>query len=116
MSKLVLQVEFLTSLEVVETTNSNIRTLYRVFLLVYNLSMEIFTVTIKGYDIDMTFNEGYLAYTFQRLNKKTKQNESFGIKVKPLSTDPIDLVAASCSLIINAYETIEVLDSKKKKV
>lgn len=74
--------------------------------------MEIFTVTIKGYDIDMTFNEGFMAYTFQRENPETKEKESFGIKVKPLSTEPIDLIAASSQLIINAYETIEALDNK----
>lgn len=72
--------------------------------------MQIYSFQIKGYDVDMTFNEGFVAYTFQRENPETKEKESFGIKVKPPSTDPIDMFAAAVQLVINAYDTIEALD------
>lgn len=76
--------------------------------------MDIFSFEIKGYQVDMTFREGYLAYTFQRKNKETGEMESFGIKVQPPSGEPMDLIAAAVQLTINAYETIAVLDKRKR--
>lgn len=77
--------------------------------------VQIYSFEFKGYDIDMTFNEGFVAYTFQRLNKKTKEMESFGYKTKPPSHEPIDMFVAATLLVMNAVETIEGLDKPKRK-
>lgn len=74
--------------------------------------MEIYSFPVKGYDVDMTLREGFLAYTFQRKNPKTKENESFGHKIK-VGTEPMELVSAASLLVINAYDSIEALDKKK---
>lgn len=112
-----LQEESLMSLEEEETTNFVYTQcpLAWAFVLGYNLLMQIYSFQIKDYDVDMTFNEGFVAYTFQRMNKKTKEMESYGIKVQPPSNDPIDMFAAAVQLTINAYETIEALDKPKRK-
>jgi hypothetical protein len=72
--------------------------------------MEIYTFPVKGYDIDMTLNDGFLAYTFQRKNPITNEIESFGHKINVKDADSIGLVSAASLLVVNAFESIEGLD------
>lgn len=76
---------------------------------------DIYSFQIGKYTVDMTLREGFLAYVFQRINKKTKMIEHFGQKIKIENNDPMTLVSASSLLIINAYETINLLDKPKRK-
>ncbi len=71
--------------------------------------MKIYTFTIKGRDVEMTFRKGNLAYTFERDGK------TYGYKVELKNKKTMDIVAATSLLIINAIETIELLDANENK-
>ena len=65
--------------------------------------MNILTFTYKGQDIDVTVNNGFVAYSF------IQDGQSYGAKVKLPSRKTQDVVAITSNLIINAIETYEEL-------
>jgi len=65
--------------------------------------MKISTFTHKGTDIEVTLNNGYLAYSFD-----LKGPHGFKIQLKKRAAQ-MDIVNATSLLIINAIETIEAL-------
>ena len=69
--------------------------------------MKISTFTFKGFDIDVTYNNGYVAYTF------VHEGETYGGKVKPDSKKHIDLISASFNLFINVIETHQAICKQK---
>lgn len=66
--------------------------------------MKIHTFTLKEKDIDITFNNGFLACTFKDGDK------SYGQKVKPKSRAVMEVASATFLLLENALETIEALN------
>lgn len=64
---------------------------------------KISTFTYKDKDIDMLYQNGNLAYTFEHEGKQ------YGYKVEVPSKSVIDIASTSFLLFINAVETIEVL-------
>ncbi len=74
--------------------------------------MQISQFQFKDVDVDVTFHNGYIAYTFE------KNGETFGGKVKPPSRKHIDLISYAFNLALNLLETQEALcksKSSKKK-
>ena len=70
--------------------------------------MKISTFTFKGQDIDMTYQNGFLAYSFKQ------GEETYGTKVRPLSRSVLDSASATFQLLINAIETMESLNENKR--
>lgn len=64
-------------------------------------SMTISQFTYKDATFDVTFNNGYIAYTFEHNGKR------YGIKLKPASKKTIDVASAAFNLALNAIETYE---------
>jgi hypothetical protein len=69
--------------------------------------MNILTFTYKGQDIDVTVNNGFVAYSF------IQGGQSYGAKVQLPSRKTQDVVAITSNLIINAIETKEALCKQK---
>lgn len=69
---------------------------------------KINTFTLKGIDIDVLFNNGFLGYTF------TYKGASYGQKVKVRSRKVVDITAATFLLIENALSTYEKLTNENK--
>lgn len=65
--------------------------------------MKISTFTYKGIDIEVTFNNGFLAYSFE-----LEGAHGYKMAVKPRATK-MEIVNATALLIINAIETIETI-------
>ena len=65
--------------------------------------MKIHTFTLRGKDIDVTHNNGFLAYTFKENDKH------YGQKIKLPSKSIMDVASATFLLIENALETIEAV-------
>lgn len=82
------------------------QTLAVFFYLRYNIIMEIYTITINGLSVDLTFNNGSLAYTFEY------NGERFGNAVKLESDSSEHLITATAVLVSNAYDSITNLISK----
>lgn len=64
---------------------------------------KISTFILKGQSIDMLYNNGKLAYTFEFGGK------SYGQKVEVKSRSIIDIASAAFLLLENALETIEAV-------
>lgn len=67
--------------------------------------MNISTFTIDGLDVDMTFQNGAIAYTFE------KDGKNYGYKIDLPSKKVMDVVAATVLLLTNALETKAAVDS-----
>lgn len=67
---------------------------------------KISTFTFKGRDIDMLYDKGNLAYTFEYEGKQ------YGYKVEVPSKSVIDIASAAFLLFTNAVETLEVLEKQ----
>ena len=70
--------------------------------------MKIHTFTLKGKDIDVTHNNGFLAYTFKEGEKH------YGQKIKLASKSIMDVASATFLLLENAIETIEAIKQNDK--
>lgn len=66
--------------------------------------MNIHTFTLKGKDIEVTYNNGFLAYTFMF------NDQPYGQKMKPESKKVLDIASCTYLLLINALETMEQLE------
>jgi hypothetical protein len=64
---------------------------------------KISTFTLKGQQVDMLYNKGKLAYTFEY------EGKSYGQKVEVASRSVIDIASATFLLLENALETIEAV-------
>jgi len=69
---------------------------------------KINTFTLKGIEIDILFNNGFLGYTF------TLKGKTYGQKVKIKSRKVADITAATFLLIENALSTYENLTNENK--
>lgn len=69
----------------------------------------IYTFSWKDQDIDLTYRNGHLAYTF------LKGKESYGIKVKVKSRSVMDIAGATFQLLTNAIETIDKLNEPSRE-
>lgn len=69
--------------------------------------MKISTFTYKGQDIEVTLNNGFLAYTLSFDGKE------YGAKVKLPSRKTKDVVDHTFNLLLNAIETYEQLNKNK---
>lgn len=65
--------------------------------------MHISTFTLNGLDIEMTYHNKSIAYTF------TKDGQPYGYKIELPSRKVMDIVAATSLLLINALETRDAL-------
>lgn len=68
---------------------------------------KINTVTFLGKDIDILFQNGFLAYSFSH------NGETYGNKVKLASKSVIDITSATALLLINAHDSIIELTKPK---
>jgi len=68
--------------------------------------MKINTFTLKGKDIEMIFNNGFLAYSFKHDDKPYSQ------KIKIESRSVMSISAVTFLLLENALATIEKLHDK----
>ena len=66
--------------------------------------MKISTFTLKDKEIEFTYANGFLAYTFQSKGK------SFGYKLKPESKGIMHVASATFLLLVNCLETIEAVE------
>lgn len=64
---------------------------------------KVFTFTHKGQDIDVLYNKGKIAYTFEVAGKK------YGGAVKVEGRKQQDLINATFALLINYLETKEAI-------
>jgi len=64
---------------------------------------KINTLSLRGIDIDIFYNNGFIAYSFM------KDGKSYGQKVKLPSKKVIDISASTFLLFENALETYESL-------
>ncbi len=64
---------------------------------------KISTFTYKGKDIDMLYQKGNIAYTFEHDGKQ------YGYKVKLPSKSVMDVASTTFLLLTNAIETLEAL-------
>jgi len=64
---------------------------------------KISTFELRGQSVDMLYNNGKLAYTFEFNGK------SYGAKVEVASRSVIDIASATFLLLTNALETIEAV-------
>lgn len=69
--------------------------------------MQISTFTYKGQDIEVTLNNGFLAYAL------SYNGQSYGAKVKLPSRKTKDVVDHTFNLLLNAIETYEQLNENK---
>lgn len=69
--------------------------------------MQISQFQFKDTDVDITYQNGYIAYTFD------KEGETYGGKVKPPSKKHMDLISYTFNLAINLLETHEELCKPK---
>lgn len=74
------------------------------------MNNQISTFTLKERDIDVTFRNGKLAYTFQHAGK------NYGGAVNLDSKKQIDIINATFLLLINALETIEALNNEQPTI
>lgn len=68
--------------------------------------MEIYTIIINGQSVDITLNNGLLAYTFEY------NGERFGNAVKLESETSEHIITATAVLVSNAYDSITNLINK----
>jgi hypothetical protein len=68
--------------------------------------MEIYTITINGQEVDMTLNNGSLAYTFEYDGKR------YGNAVKLENDSSEHLIVSTAVLVSNAYDSITNLITK----
>ena len=68
--------------------------------------MKINTFTLKGKEIEMTFNNSFLAYSF------VHEGQTYGQKVKLESKAVMNVSAVTFLLVENALATIEKLNDK----
>lgn len=61
----------------------------------------------QGFDIDILFKNGKIAYTF------VYEGQNYGIGVRPESKKTADIAAACLLLLINAAETYKELSKDK---
>jgi hypothetical protein len=61
--------------------------------------MKISTITIGDFDIEITYNKGKLAYTFEY------DGQSYGQATKLESKDVLTIASTVAVLIVNAIET-----------
>jgi len=66
--------------------------------------MQISTFTLNGLDIDVTYHNKSVAYTFERNGKH------YGYKINLESKKIMDIVAATSLLLISALETKEAVE------
>jgi hypothetical protein len=64
---------------------------------------KISTFTLNGHDIDMLYNQGKLAYTFEH------EGKSYGQKVEVPSRSILDIASATFVLFQSALETLEAV-------
>lgn len=76
--------------------------------------MDIYSFEFKGLTIELTLREGNIAYTFQRLHKESGEERSYGYKIKLEDESPTTVMSATALLVMNAVETIELLDQNEK--
>ena len=69
--------------------------------------MKISTFTYKGIDVDVSYNNKNIAYTFE------KDGNTYGGKVKLEKRGIMDIVSATFLLLLNALETHEALCKSK---
>ncbi len=68
---------------------------------------KISTFSVRNTDVDMTYHNGFLAYTFE------VDGRSFGYKVKLEKKGIIEVASAAFLLFQNAHETMDALDQMK---
>lgn len=68
--------------------------------------MNINTFTLEGKEIEMTFNNGFLAYSF------THDGQTYGQKIKVESRSVMSISALTFLLLENALETIKRINDK----
>lgn len=68
--------------------------------------MEIYTIIINGQSVDITLNNGLLAYTFEY------NGERYGNAVKLESETSEHIITATAVLVSNAYDSITNLMNK----
>lgn len=68
----------------------------------------ISTFTYKGQDIDVTYRNSYLAYSFE------KDGNAYGLKVKVTKRGVLDIASVTFQLILNAVETLEALEKQNE--
>jgi len=69
--------------------------------------MKISIFELKGEEINLTFNNGTLAYTFEH------EGNRYGNAVKVESRKALDIASSAFGLLTNALETIEKLHDNK---
>lgn len=69
--------------------------------------MQISQFEFKDTDVDLTYQNGYIAYTFE------KEGETYGGRVKPPSKKHMDLISYAFNLAINLLETHEAICKSK---
>ena len=60
----------------------------------------------------MTIRKGMIAYTFSRKNDKG-EDEAYGYKIKLEGKTQKDAMVATAQLVMNATDTIDLLDKNK---
>jgi len=63
---------------------------------------------LKGKEIQMLYNKGQLAYSFEH------EGNNYGIAVKMPSKSVLDIASITFQLLTNALETIENLNDDKR--
>lgn len=76
--------------------------------------MDIYSFPFRGYDIEMTLQNGNVAYTFSKFNKEKKEDEYFGYKIKLGDKKQKTVMVATAQLVMNAVDTIELLEKNEK--
>ena len=69
---------------------------------------KINTFTLEGLDIDILYNNGFLAYTIQY------EGKTYGQKIKVKSKRIVDITTATFLLIENALSTHKQLKNENK--
>ncbi len=67
--------------------------------------MKISQFTFEGITVDLTYNKGFVAYTFE------KDGQPYGNKVKTESHKTEDIMGATALLVLNFIETKQALNA-----
>jgi hypothetical protein len=70
--------------------------------------MQISQFTFKDTDVDLTYLNGWIAYTFE------KNGKTYGGKVKVETKKHMDIISYAFNLALNLLETYEALNNENK--
>lgn len=68
--------------------------------------MQISQFTYKDTNVDLTYNNGWIAYTFE------KNHKTYGGRIKIETKKHMDLISYAFNLAINLLETYEALNNE----